>query len=427
MNSAIARKLLGSVLVVSLLASCSRGDQAGGPPGMEGGGPALPVKVLNLQSNSVEERSEFVGTLEAAEKVALQSQIQGRVERVFVANGDQVNAGTPIVSLSVDQTQANVSTAQAGVSSAQARVSSAQGALGTAQAQLQAAEATRTKAAAELQLQQTQYERTQSLVGQGAQSQQQLDIAQRNLDTARADLTAADKQVNAARASVTQAQASIAEAQAAVKEAQSRVTAANVDLGFKQVTSPINGVVGDFTIKAGDYLTPQTNITTITSNKQLDMRIAVPSNYSDRLRTGLPVQLLDPNTKKAIGSGSIYFISPQIDAGAQSILTKARFPNSGNLRDGQYVQAVITWNRSPGILVPTTAISRIGGQAFVFVVEEKKADSGETQQVVSQRPIKLGSLQNNNYIVLEGLKAGDRIATTNVLKLRDGAPVQPET
>lgn len=427
MNSAIARKLVSSVLVVSLVTACSRGDQAGGPPGMEGGGPALPVKVLELQSDSVQETSEFVGTLEAANKVTLQSQIQGRVERVFVANGDQVNSGTPIVSLSVDQTQANVSTAQAGVTSAQAGVNSAQGALTSAQAQLQAAEATRTKAAAELQLQQTQYNRTQTLVSEGAQSQQQLDIAQRNLDTARADLAAADKQVSAARAAVSQAQASVSQAQASVKEAQARVTAASVDLGFKQVTAPINGVVGDFAIKAGDYVTPQTNITTITSNNQLDMRISVPSNYADRLRTGLPVQLLDPTTKQPIGSGSIYFISPQIDPGAQSILTKARFPNNGNLRDGQYVQAKITWSQNSGILVPTTAITRIGGQAFVFVVEEKKAESGEAQQVVSQRPVKLGSIQDNNYVVLEGLKAGDQVATTNILKLRDGAPVQPET
>lgn len=426
MNSAILRKLLGSFLVVSLLASCSQGDQAGGPPGMEGGGPALPVKVLDLQFNPVDEKSEFVGTLEAAEKVALQSQIQGRVERVFVANGDQVSAGTPIVSLSVDQTQANVSAAQAGVNSAQAGVNSAQGALGSAQAQLQAAEATRAKALAELQLQQTQYARTQSLVSQGAQSQQQLDVAQRNLDTAKADLTAADKQVAAARAAVSQAQASVSQAQSAVKEAQSRVTAASVDLGFKQVTAPINGVVGDFTVKVGDYLTPQTNITTITSNKDLDMRIAVPANYADRLRTGLPVQLLDPNTKKPIGSGSIYFISPQIDAGAQSILTKARFPNTGSLRDGQYVQAAITWSRTSGIVVPTTAVSRIGGQAFVFVVEAQKTESGEPQQVVSQRPVKLGSIQGSNYVVLEGLNPGDKIATSNILKLRDGAPIQPE-
>ncbi|MBF2047348.1 MAG: efflux RND transporter periplasmic adaptor subunit [Elainella sp. C42_A2020_010] len=413
-NLTITRQLLSSVLLVSLLTTaCSRSE--GGPPGAGGPQQALPVKVVALESGQVEESSEFVGTLEAAEKVTLQPQTQGRIERVFVTNGDRVNQGTPIVALSVDQTQADVASAQAGVSSAQA-------ALGTAQAQLQTAEAERARAAADLQLQQSEFSRTQTLVTEGAQSQQQLDIARRNLDTAKATLAAADKQVSAARASVGQAQAS-------VKEAQARVASARVDLGFKQVTSPINGIVGDFPVKVGDYVTPQTAITTITRNNELDMRISVPSNYSDRLRTGLPVQLIDPNSKQPIGSGSIYFVSPQIDANAQSILTKARFPNGGgNLRDGQYVQARIVWSKAAGMLVPSTAITRVGGQAFVFVVDEKPAEAGgEAQPVVSQRPVKLGNLQGNDYVVLEGLKPGDKIATTNILKLSDGAPIQPET
>lgn len=400
------------MLLVSLLAaSCSRGDQAGGPPG--GAMPPLPVEVMDLQSNPVEESSEFVGALEAAERVTLQPQTQGRIEQIFVANGDQVAKGAPVVSLSVDQTQADVATAQAGVSSARA-------ALGTAEAQLQAAEADRARFAADLELQQTEFNRTQTLVSEGAQSQQQLDIARRDLDTARASLAAADKQVSAARASVSQAQAS-------VREAQSRVASTSVDLGFKQVASPIAGVVGDFPVKVGDYVTPQTTLTTITRNNELDMRISVPSNYSNRLRSGLAVQLIDPNTKQPLGSGSIYFISPRIDAGAQSILTKARFPNAeGNLRDGQYVQSRIVWNRTTGVLVPTTAITRVGGQAFVFVVDQKQSESGETQQVVSQRPVKLGNLQGNSYVVLEGVKSGEKIATSNILKLTDGAPIQPE-
>jgi RND family efflux transporter MFP subunit len=158
------------------------------------------------------------------------------------------------------------------------------------------------------------------------------------------------------------------------------------------------------------------------------MRISVPSNYSSRLRTGLPVQLIDPNTKKSLGSGSLYFISPRIDADAQAVLTKARFPNTnGNLRDGQYVQSRIVWSKTTGVLVPTTAITRVGGQAFVFVVEQKPDESGKAQQVVSQRPVKLGRLQGNNYVVLEGVKPGDKIATSNILKLRDGAPIQPQT
>lgn len=413
-NLAIRRKLLGSVLLVSLLvASCSRSDQAaGGPPG--GAMPPLPVKVVSLQSAPVEEASESNGELEAAEEVTLQPQIEGRIQQVFVANGDRVAKGAAIASLSVDQTQADVATAQAGVSSARA-------ALGTAQAQLEAAEADRARFAADLELQRTQFNRIQTLVSEGAQSQQQLDIARRDLDTATASLAAADKQVSAARASVSQAQAS-------VREAQSRVASSSVNLGFKQVTSPIAGIVGDFPVKVGDYVTPQTTLTTITRNSELDLRIGVPGTYSSRLRTGLPVQLLDPNTEKTLSTGSIYFVSPRIDTGTQSILVKARFPNQdGSLRDGQSVKSRIVWNRTSGVLVPSTAITRVGGQAFVFVVDQKTNESGEAQSIVTQRPVKLGNLQSNSYVVLEGIKVGDKIATTNILKLTDGAAIQPET
>jgi RND family efflux transporter MFP subunit len=405
----LSRKLFSSVLMLSVLTACSQPQQAGGPPG---GDQALPVKVVALETSPVEESSEFVGTLEAAEKVTLQPQTQGRIERLLVSSGTRVTQGTPIASLSLDQSQADVATAQAGVSSAQAVTT-------TAQAQLQQAEADRARAAADLQLKQTDFNRAAELAREGAFSQSQLDQARRDLDVSKAELAAADKQVSAARATVAQSQSQ-------VKEAQARVASQSVDLNFRQVTAPISGIVGDLPVKVGDYVTPQTTITTITRNDQLDMRIPVPSSYTDRLRTGLPVQLIDPNTNKPIGSGSLYFISPRVDSGAQSLLTKARFANpEGNLRDGQYVQSRIVWNRTSGVLVPTTAITRVGGQSFVFAVEQK--DEGDkTQTVVSQRPVKLGKLQGNSYVVQEGLQPGDQIATTNILKLRDGAPIQPE-
>ncbi|MBW4466080.1 MAG: efflux RND transporter periplasmic adaptor subunit [Pegethrix bostrychoides GSE-TBD4-15B] len=419
-----AKRLLSSVMMVSLLVACSRPEQAGGPPGA---GQALPVKIAELDASPVEDGSEFVGTLEAAQKVTLQPQTQGRVKEVFVANGDRVTQGTPILSLSIDQSQANVDTARAGVSSAQASVSAAQAAKGTAEARLQASQADQARAAADLQLQQTEFSRTSALVAEGAQSQQQLDVARRNLDAARAAEAAARKQVAAAQASVNEAQSGIARAQSGVREAESRVASQSVELDFRQVVAPMTGIVGSFPVKPGDFVTPQTTLTTLTSNDQLDMRISVPSNYSDRMRIGLPVQLIDPSTKKSLGTGSISFISPQVEAGAQSILTKARFQNSGNLRDGQFVQSRIVWDKTTGILVPTTAITRVGGQAFVYAVEEKPAEGDSpAQTIVAQRPVRLGSIQGNSYVVLDGLKPGDKIATTNILRLRDGAPVQPE-
>ncbi|MEH1925920.1 efflux RND transporter periplasmic adaptor subunit [Nostoc sp.] len=383
--------------------------------------PPLPVKVQTVESSQVQSTSEFVGTLEAQERVSLQPQIQGRIERIFVASGDRVSKGTPILSLSLDQTTANVSSAIATVNSNRAAVV-------TAQAQLEQQQANEVKAAADVKLQQVQFQRTKMLVTEGAQARQELDIAQNNLDAAIATLNAAKKQVNASQASVKQAQSN-------VQQAQTQVASNQVNLNQKQVVAPLDGIVGDFSVKVGDYVNIGGALTTITKNDALDMRISVPSNNAAQLRRELPVQLLDANTGKRLTTGGINFISPQVST-SQSILVKARFANSGGkLRDGQYVRARIVWSQQPGILIPTQVVSRIGGQNFVFVVEEDKSKEKVAQEdkskekpqfVVHQKPVKLGEVQSDAYPILEGIKPGDRLAVSNILKLRDGVPVQPQ-
>ncbi|MHC5760442.1 efflux RND transporter periplasmic adaptor subunit [Nostoc sp.] len=374
--------------------------------------PPLPVKVQTLESSQVQSTSEFVGTLEAQERVSLQPQTQGRIDRIFVASGDRVSKGTPILSLSLDQTTANISSAIAVVNSNRAAVT-------TAQAQLEAKRADRVKAAADVKLQQVQFQRTKVLVTEGAQARQQLDIAKNNLDAAIATLNAAQKQVNAGQASVNQALSN-------VQQAQAEVASSQVNLSQKQIVAPLDGIVGDFSVKVGDYVNTGGNLTTITKNDLLDMRILVPSNNAAQLLRGLPVELLDANTGKRLTTGNINFISPQVNTSAQSILVKARFGNSnGKLRDGEYVRARIVWSQQTGILIPTQVVNRIGGQSFVYVVEEDKSKQ-KPQFVVHQKPVKLGEVQSERYPVLEGIKPGDRIAVSNILKLRDGIPVQPQ-
>ena len=376
--------------------------------------PPLPVQVETLEPGQIRSTGEFVGRLEAQERVSLQPQTQGRIERILVSNGDRVTQGTPIMLLSLDQTQANVTSAVAGVNSSQA-------ALATAEAQLAAKQADRTKAAADVKLQQSNFRRTRYLVEQGAQTQQQLDTAQNNLDTTIATLDAAAKDVNAA-------QASVKEAQSNVQQSQAQVAANQVNLSQKQIVAPIDGMVGDFSVKVGDYASVGQTLTTIIKNDAFNMRISVPSNNVAQLRLGLPVELLDGNTGERLTTGSLSFISPQVDSSAQSILVTARFGNTDSkLRDGQYVRARIIWSQKSGILIPSQALNRIGGQNFVYVAQEEQSKDGKSQVVVHQKPVKLGEVQGDQYPVLEGIKVGDRIATSNILKLRDGVPIQPQS
>jgi hypothetical protein len=86
------------------------------------------------------------------------------------------------------------------------------------------------------------------------------------------------------------------------------------------------------------------------------------------------------------------------------------------------VRVKVVWNQEPGVLVPTTAVSRVAGQNFVFVVQKEKS-----RLVAKQKLVQLGNVQGNNYQVISGLKPGERVATTNVPNLSDGAAIIPES
>jgi multidrug efflux pump subunit AcrA (membrane-fusion protein) len=102
------------------------------------------------------------------------------------------------------------------------------------------------------------------------------------------------------------------------------------------------------------------------------------------------------------------------------VLVKSAVPNrGGTLRASQYIRARIVWNTTSGIAIPVTAVLRVSGQYFAFVAE----DAGG-KLVAKQRAIKVGPIAGDNYPVVDGLKAGERIVVSGVQKLADGVPIR---
>jgi hypothetical protein len=97
------------------------------------------------------------------------------------------------------------------------------------------------------------------------------------------------------------------------------------------------------------------------------------------------------------------------------------FDNTVGLRPSELVRVRIVYKTSQALQVPVLSIVRQSGQAFVYVVEQRPAGA-----VVARRPISLGLLSDQNYVVEKGLAAGDRIAVSSLQYLRDGAPVRPK-
>ena len=122
-----------------------------------------------------------------------------------------------------------------------------------------------------------------------------------------------------------------------------------------------------------------------------------------------------------LAHSNIFFVSPEVDNGLQGILAKAPIPKSAErLRVGQIVNARITWSNSKQATIPVLAVTRIGGQSFVYVAAAK--DAG---YVAHQTLVTLGEPVGNVYPVLGGLKPGDRVILSGIQMLQDGAPVQP--
>lgn len=399
--------IMGFTVTAALAVACA--PQPAQMPGAQ----AVPVRLQQIQPGSFQDSSEFVGTLEAQRRVDLKPEIDGRITQIFAAPGDPVTVGQPIMQLNPDQVQAQLSGAQAGVSAALATRDAAG-------ARLDAAQAERSQVASDVKLAEAEFERTQSLVEKGALSTQELDQVRNQLEVATARQQQVEKNISAAQSQLEQATANLSQAQA-------QVNVNREDVGFKQLKAPIAGIMGDLSVKVGDFVERGDNLTSITQNDFLFLRIQVPTSRSNQLKIGLPVELIDPNTNFRIEAGSISFIAPEVNANSQTILVKARFPNDGDkLREGQFVRARVVWTTTSELLVPTVAVTRIGAQSFVFVADEAPLEDGQIAQVVVQRPVQLGDIQGDSYRIVDGLESGESIAVTNILKLQDGVPIQAD-
>ncbi|MEH2251615.1 efflux RND transporter periplasmic adaptor subunit [Nostoc sp.] len=454
--------------------------------------PAIPVKLATVQTQTVQESSEFIGSLEAPLSVPIKPQIGGRISQIFIKEGNRVQQGQVIISLEIDDAQALLRQKQAALQQAQANLAElkagtrtevvlqAKAQLDQAQAkyqdavsgslpqQIQQAEAQVNSVKSDLVLAQARAKRYEQLTKQGATSQDTLDEYVKNKDSTEAALVAAQKNLEQLRknrtANIQQLSAAleqqrqnyrqqvngnrpedIAQGRSQVSQAAAEVQSAQVQVQYTKVLAPFTGIVGNIPVKLGQYVGQGDQLTTLTKNDSLDLNISIPLNQAKKLRLGLPVQMLDVQGQPT-ATGKISFISPNASLDSQTVLVKANFGNLRNrLLNLQSVQTRVIWNKRPGILIPVTSISRLGGETFVFVAQapeqKPKAEAsaqnpkaeapaqspraGAPSLVAQQKPVKLGVIEGNNYQVIEGLKAGDKIAVSGILSLTNGAPITP--
>ncbi|WP_255460583.1 efflux RND transporter periplasmic adaptor subunit [Edaphobacter albus] len=325
---------------------------------------AMPVKVAAVDLSPVPASDTYVSTIKGRRSATMQPQVDGNLTRILVKSGDVVKAGQLLMQIDPLKQAATV----------------------------QSQQGTQAQKKALYDYNKIQLERQRKLYEAGVVSRDAFDQATQAYENSKADYEA-----NSALTSTQQQQ-----------------------LAYYQIRAPFSGVVGDIPVHVGDYVSPTTLLTTVDENIDLEAYIYIPTERAAQIRTGLPVNIIDADGTSLVKT-SINFLSPQVDNGLQSILAKAPIPRgTKGLRTQQLVKARVTWNSKPAPVIPVLAVTRIGGQTFVFVAAPK--DGGYSAH---QIPVTLGEPIGNTYPVLEGLQAGDKVIVSGLQFLQEGVPVQP--
>jgi len=326
--------------------------------------PPMPVEMVTLAAKPVEQTSEFVASLKSRRSATINPEVEGSLTRVAVRSGQTVERGAVLFEIDSAPQQAAMSSL----------------------------ESTRGARESDVEFARQQVERNRTLLKAGAISQREVEQFEAQLRAAEAQLKSLDEQIRQQRS----------------------------QLNYYRVTSPIAGTVGDVPVNVGDRVTRSTMLTTVNENDVLEVYINVPVQQAPQLRVGLPVRLVD-DTGRVLATQRITFVSPNVDTATQSVLAKAQLAEGqSQFRADQFVRARIVWSEAPGLTVPVTAVTRVNAQFFAFVAE--KADQG---MVAKQKPVQLGEIIGNDYVVQSGLQPGEQLITGGLQKIRDGAPVMP--
>ena len=369
MKKRIVQSLVGfsCILLMGFAASGCKGTVT--PAAAKGAGmQGLPVQTVAVTLAPVPQSSEYVATIKSRRSATLQAQVAGLLTAIPVHSGERVKAGAALMEIDPRQQLATV----------------------------QALRATERQKKALFDFDTIEEERQNKLFAAGVTSRDAYDQAHQAYENAKADYESA---------------------------IEARKTQEEL-LAYYTIRAPFDGVVGDIPVHVGDYVTPALVpggvLTTVDENKDLEAYIYVPTERSSQLRPGLEVELSD-NNGKLLEKTRIDFLSPQVDSTMQGILIKAPVHSTlETLRTAQMIKARVIWSTAPTAVVPVLAVTRQGGQSFVFIAQQQ---NGMTMAI--QTPVTLGDTVGNTYSVTTGLKPGDKVIVSGTQFLVNGMPVIP--
>jgi len=378
------------------------------------------VEVVQVEQKDVPIYSEWIGTLDGLVNADIKAQVSGYLQTQAYTEGSYVQKGQLLFEIDPRPFQAVLDQANGQLAQANGQLAQARAQLTQTEAQLAVAEANQIRT-------QLDYERYVPLARQQAITQQDLDNATQNNLASKAQVQAAHAQIETARAQIQAASAT-------VQAATANVASAQLNLGFTRLMSPIDGVAGIAQQQVGALVNPSSGpITTVSTVDPIKVYFTVSEQeyldfhrrYStqatlDAERKQLRLELILADGTTYQHTGNFYFADRQVDQGTGAIRVAGLFPNPGNLlRPGQYGRIrTSTRTQAGALLIPQRAVTELQGTFQVAVVEPDNK--------ISIRAVKTADRVGNQWIVLQGLKPGERVVAEGVQKVRAGMPVVPK-
>jgi RND family efflux transporter MFP subunit len=352
--------VLSTFFLASLLTACSTKPAQQADAGAQG--QAMPVQTVTVEPQAVPRSDEYVSTIKSRRSATISPQVSGTLVKIEVRSGDHVAAGQLLMVIDPLKQEATVASQKS----------------------------TEQQKLAVYEYNQVEVERQRKLYAAGVTSRDSLDQAEQSYKNSKADY----------------------ESSVGLRQTQEK------ELAYYSIRAPFDGIVGDVPVHVGDYAGTTTVLTTVDENRDLEAYIYIPTERASQVRPGLAVDILD-NSGKQVERTTINFVSPQVDDQLQGILAKAPV-HSPQLRTAQLVKAKVIWTTAPVPTIPVLAVTRLGGQTFVYIAQ---GDNGKF--VAKQRAVTLGDTIGNSYAVEAGLNNGEKVIVSGTQFLVDGVPVQP--
>ena len=414
------RNLFAAIVFASLISlggcqSGSRTAKAAGPP------PPL-VSVTQLSPEDVSIYRDYAAETFARDIVEVRGRVDGYIEKRLFDVGSDVAPGQILYVLDQRPYQADVAKAKGDVEQSVANHEFArqQVALLQAEADLKQAEANLLKAKQDV-------ERLKPLVKEEAAPQQDLDNAMTALQANEANVNSKKANVEQTKLS-TKAQIETTQAQTDSNKAQ--LSSAELNLEYATIRAPIGGRIGDSLVQVGGLVTKTSAqpLTTIVPLDPIWVRFKVSeAEYLELQRStdkekvlSRPLQLVLADGTIHPSTGLIRNTVNQVDSKTGTLELQATFPNPRhNILPGQFGRVRLKSNdRKNVLLVPQKAVLDLQGLQSIYAVD--------SDNKVLLRSIVTGERVGERWIVLQGLKPGDRIIVEGIQKVRPGAPVRPE-